>query len=791
PITASVDNDTICRGTMVNLDAVPPSASVQITNGNTLNTSTTYPAPYGNWFGGSRHQMLILASELSAAGLTAGNITGMTFQVTNTNASDPLMNFTISLGSTNVSSLTTTFETSPMTTVYTNASYMPFVGTNTHLFSTPFYWDGVSNIIVETCFINQTGPSTTSYTSNCTMRQAVTSFASTNVYYQDNDLNACSAVTGWTTYNQRPNIAFLHNVGAYTYAWTPAVGLSDPTAENPTTTPLTSTTYTVVVTDTLSGCTTTSSVLVTVQPTPSPNLGADTTICSNTPLVLDGSAGSYTYLWQDNSTAQTFTVNAAGNYYVTVTDAGNGCSASDTVVIGMNTAPSFTLGPDVTVCQGTASTFSGPSGEYHFLWNTNATTQSVSETLAGNYSLMVTDTVNSCFSSDTVMLNVNPNPPATLGADTAICSVNAPLVLTAPAGNYSYMWSDNTTNQTLNASSTGTYSVVVTDNVTSCFTNDTILVTVNPNPVVSLGNDTTFCSGDGPITFTAPAGPYTYLWSDNSTGNTFSTNTTGNYMLTVTDVGSGCVSSDAINVSVNATPPLVFNDTMICGSPYTETPNTGAGFGYLWSTGATTPSIVINSPGGFFWVTVTEAISGCSITDSAQIDVNIPPVATFSLPATICSADAAFAMNGSPAGGVYTGPGVAGNMFNPTTAGPGTFTISYVYTDPSGCSDSVADVITVSPCTGVQEQSLAAGMGVYPNPTTNGQFTFTIQGSNYSEVLIEVTTVEGKIVYSDKVSDVKGDLVKPINLWSNANGVYFLRVNADGQTYVQKIVMEK
>ena len=56
-----------------------------IGTGTITNTNTDYPAPYGNWYWGARHQMLILASEMQAAGLNAGPIFSLSFQVASTN----------------------------------------------------------------------------------------------------------------------------------------------------------------------------------------------------------------------------------------------------------------------------------------------------------------------------------------------------------------------------------------------------------------------------------------------------------------------------------------------------------------------------------------------------------------------------------------------------------------------------------------------------------------------------------------------------------------------------------
>jgi hypothetical protein len=786
-VTASVDVTPICSGSSVNLSAAQPPASVQITNGNVVNTSTTYPAPYGQFYGGARHQMLILASELTAAGLSAGNLAGLSFQVTNANASAPLVNFTISMGTTALTDLSAGFASYSAMQVYTTPSYAPVVGVNTHTFSTPFFWDGVSNIIVETCFANYTTYPNTTFTTNASMRQTTTSFVSTAYNRYDNTANICS-IASTATASQRPNIAFTQSFGSWTYMWTPNVNLATPNAQNTVATPPTTTSYISVVTDTISGCFSSDTVLVTVNPSPAPMFGSDTAVCSNTGLLLDGTAGPYTYMWQDSvTTSQTFFVSSFGMYDVLVTDSITGCMGTDTILVGINAAPAFSLGSDVTICQGNSVTFSGPSGQYGYMWSTADTTQTITSGTGGNYELTVTDTVNACFSSDTVALTVNPLPVVDLGNDTAICSANAPYVLVAPSGAYSYTWSDMSTNDSLNVTTTGTYYVDVTDIATTCYSGDTIVVTINSSPVVTLGNDTTFCSASGPITLNATAGPYNYLWSDMSTGISLTTNTTGMYDVTVTDSITGCAAMDTVNVTVNASPVVDLGpDTAVCGGNVTLDAQ-NAGDTYLWSTTAVTQTIVVSSTGNYYVDVTTGA--GCSGNDSVMVTINTPPTVTFAPQSTACTTDPSFVLSGSPSGGTFSGIGVSGNMFSPSVAGVGPHTITYNYTDANGCSASIDAVITVSACVGVDEPFVAAGMNVFPNPN-NGSFTLTINNADYTEISMELITIDGRVIYSDMASNVKGVYVKQLDLGTHANGIYFLRVTANGQSYMQKIVKQ-
>ncbi|PJB15802.1 MAG: hypothetical protein CO118_02280, partial [Flavobacteriales bacterium CG_4_9_14_3_um_filter_32_8] len=174
------------------------ATNITVGTGVLLNTSTTYPAPYGNWYWGAKHQFLIQASELTAAGMSAGNINSLSFNVGQPYGT-PLQGFTIGIKSTLTTTLTV-FETG-LTTVLSPVTYTEVAGINTHVFSSPFYWDGTSNLLIETCFNNN------SYTQNATTYYSNTSFAS-SIYHQQDAPNVCSSPVITATVNGRPNMIF-------------------------------------------------------------------------------------------------------------------------------------------------------------------------------------------------------------------------------------------------------------------------------------------------------------------------------------------------------------------------------------------------------------------------------------------------------------------------------------------------------------------------------------------------------------------------------------------------------
>ncbi|HNS12936.1 MAG TPA: hypothetical protein PKM97_10025, partial [Bacteroidia bacterium] len=250
-------NPEICPGDSIQLQVNTDTSATSyytIGSGTTSNGSQSYPAPYGNYYWGAKHQFLILASELLNSGMTAGDLTELAFDVSNVNSAPVHQNFIIKLGTTTLTSLTT-FQTG-LTTVLNPVSHQPTSGWNTHIFDTPFNWDGSSNIIVEVCFQN------TSWVGNgnASVRWSSQGYTS-SVYLRLDAGTVCGSSSLTGTSIQRPNIRF-GRPNTMTYTWTPTTGLSDPAISNPYAKPATSTNYTVNVNNL---CNSTGTVTVTVN----------------------------------------------------------------------------------------------------------------------------------------------------------------------------------------------------------------------------------------------------------------------------------------------------------------------------------------------------------------------------------------------------------------------------------------------------------------------------------------------------------------------------------------------
>ncbi|MBP7155937.1 MAG: hypothetical protein KBA60_08015, partial [Flavobacteriales bacterium] len=248
----------------------------------------------------------------------------------------------------------------------------------------------------------------------------------------------------------------------------------------------TSGTYSVSVT--ANNCTASDVVDFTFNPLPIVDLGADQTVCADVPVLLDATIPGATYLWQDGSTGATFAPTVSGPYSVTVTL--NNCVASDATNITFTPLPAVDLGPDQTVCAGTAVLLDAtvPGGTY--LWQDGSTGATFAPITSGTY--IVTVTANGCSASDAVDITVNPLPIVDLGADQTVCA-DVPVLLDATVPGATYLWQDGSTGAAFAPIVSGPYSVTVTLN--NCVASDATNITFTPLPVVDLGPDQTVCAG--------------------------------------------------------------------------------------------------------------------------------------------------------------------------------------------------------------------------------------------------------------------------------------------------------
>ncbi len=433
-------------------------------------------------------------------------------------------------------------------------------------------------------------------------------------------------------------------------------------------------TYTVTVTD-ANGCTGSDSQAATINANPTPAISGTLQFCSGLSTTISGPAGFSSYLWNGGSTSASLSVSAGGNYTVTVTDA-NGCTGSTSANVTMNNLPLPAINGLAAICNGAATTLTATPAGANYLWNTGSTSNSISASTAGNYTVTVTDG-NGCTAQTTHNLVLTSNPTPTITGTASACQ-SQPAVIDAGSYN-SYVWSTGATTQTINATATGNYTVTVTD-ANGCTGSDLIAVTINALPTPSITGTLQFCSGNN-TTINTGAGYSSYLWSNGSLSASLNVSAAGTYTVTVTDA-NGCTGSTSANVAMNNLPvPSINGLAAICSGASTTLTASPAGANYAWSTGSTSASISA-SAAGTYTVTVTDA-NGCSDQTTHNLSLNALPTPIITGTTTACQTQPAFIDAGAYNSYSWS-TGATTQIINATSTG----TYVVVVTDANGCTGS-------------------------------------------------------------------------------------------------------
>jgi hypothetical protein len=513
-------------------------------------------------------------------------------------------------------------------------------------------------------------------------------------------------------------------------------------------------------------------------------------ICIGENLVLDAGTGYSVYNWSNNTNGQTTTVNSAGTYNVIVTTA-EGCSGTSAAVqVVVNDLPVVDLGNDTTICTASVLNIDAGNPGASYAWSTLEVTQSINVTATGVYIVDVTD-ANGCVGSDAISVTVADllDPVIVSNGPLSFCDGDS-ITLDAGAGYDTYLWSDGSGNQTLTVSTSGIYEVQVWDEF-GCEGGDDAAVSVLqlPNVSISPSGTVSICEGDTTILSTG-SNFASYEWNPNGeTTQSLEVWTAGFYSVTVEDVNNGCfATSGEVEVIVNTvTPPSIVpsGPTEFCqGESVSLSVVPGPFNSILWTSGSTTPSIVVTETGDY-GVTVIDA-NGCLDStleaNSIYVEVWDPQPLANQIGDTVSVTNGPFTTYQWYYGGVII-PGATSAEHAPSVSG-----LYYCeVTDENGCiaqSNFVEFTFT-----GIADVEDLYEVSLYPNPT-NGIVSIDITFNKSVDAEFELTDATGRVVSTSHTYFNTSALIHNFDLSDLGNGLYFVRVSTEDGVLVRQVIKQ-
>jgi hypothetical protein len=505
-------------------------------------------------------------------------------------------------------------------------------------------------------------------------------------------------------------------VGVNTYVWQPG-SLAGATR---TVSPASTTIYTVTGTNTVTGCSASANITITVNPLPTITAGPtkSLTCASSFTTVTCSSVGGTSYNWTGPSIISGYTttncnVGSPGIYTVFAISPFFCNSTSTTVLVVSNTTPptaTASSSGSITCVTSTVALTGGPGTGVTYQWSGpgfsgGTTSQNAVANAAGTYTLKVTSSVNSCTNAATAVVNQNTTTPSIVAASSpSIICGGSTSTLTATGAN-TYTWTPGaiiSSSIVVTPTATSVYSVSGTNTISGCQSTSTVAVTVNSLPVINAtASSPNICNGSSATITSSGANTYTTM-PGNLTGSfvlVFPPNTsTTTYTVSGTNTVTGCVNTKTVSISTNPNPTvsIVSNPTTICSGSSATMTASGA-VSYTWNPGSLTGSSITVNPASTTIYTITGAIASCTGTANSTITVNNLPVANAGPSSTLTCTNSIATLAGSGTGSPtysWTGPGIVSgsNTASPNVNQPGTYSL---VVQSLGCNSSPATVTVI------------------------------------------------------------------------------------------------
>ena len=380
------------------------------------------------------------------------------------------------------------------------------------------------------------------------------SITSSSIYIQVNSLPSNEISTsGPINFCRNDSVMLIANQANASYIWSDGsngqtISVFESGAKN------------VTITDT-NGCANTSVTYnVEVFELPNPIIVSDTIICSGTSALIGTSTTFQSYLWSSGENSPTI-LKEAGVYSLEVIDS-NGCIGNTALTINSYPLVDFTLIGENVICEGDTAQILCSAIFLEYNWSNTDSTNIGSFESSGTYFLETKDQ-NNCMYQDSITIFVNNKPIVVINGDTSFCEGKS-LTINSNSNFNSYLWSSGETASEINISTSGTYSLEVSDS-NGCINSASLTIIENQNPEFTIAGNFYFCENES--TILEVLGNFSNVnWSNGTSNPTITIDSMGTYSLIVSNTFN-CISRDTIiiekvlllDVSISG-----FNNDTIC-----------------------------------------------------------------------------------------------------------------------------------------------------------------------------------------------------------------------------------
>jgi gliding motility-associated-like protein len=473
-------------------------------------------------------------------------------------------------------------------------------------------------------------------------------------------------------------------------------------------------------------------------------LKGDLSVCSGKSDTLKASGGG-TYTWSTGATTDTIIISPSSTKTYTLAVSNNGCTKDTSIIVNVGSYPLVILSGNDTICSGSSATLSA-SGGTSYLWNTGATTSSISDVITSDTTFTVLVSNGACTKDTTLNIIVKPSFPITITGNNVLCAGDSTIL--SASGGISYTWSTSSTTSsiTVKPASTTIYSLEISNG--TCIKDTTINITVTPLPIVNITGNTALCLGDS-STLNASGGG-TYKWSTGSTFSSIIVRPTSDTTYFITVTNNNCSKDTSIKISVSTINVSISSPVSICYGD-TATLHSSGGGTYKWSTGSSQSSIsVIPVSSTTYSVIITNG--GCIKDTSVAVTVNPLPIAAISGISPICIGDSTtLTVSG---GGTYLWN--TGQTSNDITVSPSTSaTYTVDVTNSFGCKKDTTFEVKVGLPNGTVsgQSSLCLGDTTTLIATGGGTYNWSTGATNNSIVVAPTANTTYSVIINNGCID--------------------------------------